>query len=332
MEFSDLSDTELLSQLVTLTGQQRVILAHLLATLGEVEERRLHLEAACSSLFDYCVQRLGMSEGEAFRRITAARLARRFPAILECIERGELHLSAVVLLRDHLTVENHRELLRAASGKTRRKVQEMLAARFPRPDASPRIRALPTRAAGIEPLSADRYRVQFTASAELRRKLERAADLMRHRNPTGELAAIVERGLDLLISQLEKERLGKTGRAAKKPMPRATRPGYVTKAVRREAFERDGEQCSFVDREGRRCSSRAFLELDHAHPRALGGSGETKNIRVLCRAHNRRMAERAFGREHVDRKIHLRQRKCGAPRATECGGEASRTATQRSPP
>lgn len=318
MTVTDLSDTELLSRLRELTSQGRVLLARLLVTLAEVEERRLHLAAACSSLFDFCIQRLGMSEGEAFRRITAARLARRFPVILERIERGDLHLSAVVMLRDYLTPDNQEELLDAASGKSKRRVQEILAAWFPRPDAPPRIRELPEYAGSIEPLSARRYMVQFTARDELRQKLERAMGLMGHRNPGGDIAVVVERALDLLITQLEKERLGKTARPAKRPAGRMTRPGYVTKAVRREAFERDGEQCSFVDDEGRRCSSRELLELDHARPRARGGTGEASNIRVLCRAHNRGMAEKAFGRAHVEEKIHLRRRKRGSrPASTE---------------
>ena len=70
------------------------------------QERRLDLRAACSSMFDFCVRRLGMSEGAAYRRITAARLVRRFPCLLAVIERGELHLSTLVLLREHLNDTN----------------------------------------------------------------------------------------------------------------------------------------------------------------------------------------------------------------------------------
>src|SRR5216683_306889 len=143
MNLTDLSNAELLSGLHTLVGQGRRLLAALVTHLAEVEERRLHLEAACSSMFDFCVRRLGMSEGEAFRRITAARLARRFPTLLARIERGDLHLSALVLLRDHLTEENHHELFDQVSGATKRQVEQLLAARFPRPDAPTQIRKLP---------------------------------------------------------------------------------------------------------------------------------------------------------------------------------------------
>ena len=75
-KLSAVSDELLLQDLSgLLTGGARVeerIVAH----LAEVEGRRLHLKAATSSLFDYCLRRLALSESEAFHRITAARLAR----------------------------------------------------------------------------------------------------------------------------------------------------------------------------------------------------------------------------------------------------------------
>ena len=37
-------------------------------------------------------------------------------------------------------------------------------------------------------------------------------------------------------------------------------------------------------------------------PRARGGAGDDpKNLRVLCQAHNRLLAEQAYGREHIER-------------------------------
>ena len=76
----------------------------------------------------------------------------------------------------------------------------------------------------------------------------------------------------------------------------------MSAAVRREVFERDGEQCTFVDALGRRCPARAFLELDHRTPRALGGTGDATNLSVTCRRHNSLAAERAFGREHIEKR------------------------------
>jgi hypothetical protein len=146
-ELGDVTDRDLQTELARLLANGARTEARIIAHLAAVEERRLHLEAGSSSLFDYCCHRLGLSENEAFHRITAARLARRFPAIFSLIQRRALHLTAVCLLRDYLTPENHRELLEEASGKTKLQVQEMLARRFPRPDVASTIRKLPSRRA-----------------------------------------------------------------------------------------------------------------------------------------------------------------------------------------
>jgi 5-methylcytosine-specific restriction endonuclease McrA len=153
----------------------------------------------------------------------------------------------------------------------------------------------------IEPLAPARYRVEFTASDELKHKLGRVADLMRHSNPSGELSVIVERALDLLLAKLEKERLAKSTRAREASPPRNKRRGYVARSVRREVFERDGERCTFFDESGRRCESRTWLELDHRIARARGGADDASNLQVRCRAHNRLAAEQLFGREHMER-------------------------------
>ena len=88
-----LSDTQVLSGLDTLVRAHRNTTAEIVAHLGEVEERRLHLKAATPSLFAYCTERLGLSEDEASRRIDVARLARRFPKIFEMLACGELSLT-----------------------------------------------------------------------------------------------------------------------------------------------------------------------------------------------------------------------------------------------
>jgi hypothetical protein len=353
-ELDHRSDAQRLAGLDTIVGSCRQRTAELIAHLGEVEARQLHLEAACGSMFDYCVRRLGLSEDEACRRIDVARLARRCPALFPRLASGEISLTVAAALKPYLAEDNQVELLAAVAGKTVQQAREALAALFPRPDVAPSVRKLPVRRAvlpagaartsekvpapmlfegpfgatseatpttaaphrversaparigppPIEPLSEARYRVQFTASTSLKEKLDQARDLMRHRNPSGDFGPIVERALDLLLEQLMKERFG----AARRPRPsgNATSP-RVTNAARRAVLERDGLQCSWVDEQGRRCESRAWLELDHRHPRAKGGGSEPENLRMLCRSHNRFAAEQAYGRDTIEAAIAGRQ-------------------------
>lgn len=304
-----LSDSELLEGATSCYGEERLWAARVVAHLVEIERRNLHAKAAYSSLFDFCRRGLGMSDGVAWRRVNAANLVKRFPVILDRLQKGEMHMSGLELLGKHLQEENHAELLEACARKSVRQMREVLAARFPRPDVPDRIAAVPSAEVRsrdvMEPLSQERYRIELTAGKELCTKLERARALMRHRHPTGEIAPILDKALDLLIAQLEKQRLGATARSTKKKDGDAkpTRPGYVPRAVRREVYARDGDQCTYRSADGRRCEERGFIELDHDESRALGGSDDAHNVRLLCRTHNQLHAENVFGRETIKRKI-----------------------------
>ena len=108
------------------------------------DTRDVFLRDGYSSLFVYCRDALGMSEGEAYNRIEVARAARRFPVVLEMLSDGRVHLTAVRLLAPHLTADNHADVLSSARGKTKLEIQEIVALAATRPDAPPRlIRELP---------------------------------------------------------------------------------------------------------------------------------------------------------------------------------------------
>src|SRR5262245_61278207 len=74
-----LSDRTLLRDLSALIARNRATTAELLAHLAETDARRLYAPAGYSSMYAYCVQELRLSEEAAFKRIHAARTARRFP-------------------------------------------------------------------------------------------------------------------------------------------------------------------------------------------------------------------------------------------------------------
>ena len=139
---SHLADGTLLKKLDMLVTQDRSTTAELLAHLAEVDERKLYLPAACHSMYAYCVRELHMSEDMAFKRIQAARAARKFPTVFPALADGRLHLSAVVLLAPHLTPDTVTDLLAAARHKTRAEIELLLAQRFSQPDV-PTLRLWP---------------------------------------------------------------------------------------------------------------------------------------------------------------------------------------------
>lgn len=85
----------------------------------------------------------------AYKRIRAARAARRFPVIFDMLADGRMHLTGVVLLAPCLTEHTAEELLVAATRKTTKQIERLLAEHFPRPD-------VPTRVVPVAPVSGDR--------------------------------------------------------------------------------------------------------------------------------------------------------------------------------
>src|SRR5438132_787027 len=140
---TQLSDAALVAEVTRLAGSERTATTSLIAHLAELFARRLHERAGFSSLFTYCTEVLRLSEHEAYDRMKAAKVVRRYPAVLALLDSGRVNLTTVRLLGPHLTRKNHAELFAAACGKRKRQVQELLARRFPRPDVVASVRKLP---------------------------------------------------------------------------------------------------------------------------------------------------------------------------------------------
>jgi hypothetical protein len=64
----------------------------------------------------------------------------------------------------------------------------------------------------VEPLAPDRHPVRFTASTELRDKLERLQALMRSSVRDGDLARIINMVVTEKLERIEAKRFGKTRR------------------------------------------------------------------------------------------------------------------------
>jgi 5-methylcytosine-specific restriction endonuclease McrA len=285
---------------------------------------------------------LHLSEHAAYGRIEAARVAHKYPVLLLRLQAGDLTLTTIAVLAPHLTPDNHPQLIDAARRKSKREVEHLVATLRPQPSVPSLVRKLPPQTeerrgtnvatspvsqpvtlptavtslepvltppkmkpALIQPLAAERYKVQFTVTGTTCEKLRRVQDLMRHTCPNGDVGIVFERALTLLLEHLEKIKLARVSRPQR---PRGATSGsrHVPAAVRRAVWMRDNGQCAFIGTRGR-CTERGFLELHHVVPFADGGRAVVDNIQLRCRAHNQYEADRWFGagnppvvREHRD--------------------------------
>ncbi len=106
----------------------------------------------------YATTRLHLSDAEAYLRITAARLSRRFPMVLDMLADGRLHLSAIAKLAPHLREDNAEVLLGRAARRSKREIELLVAELAPRPDVPSRMRRLPDAPAVRATVSAVEFR------------------------------------------------------------------------------------------------------------------------------------------------------------------------------
>lgn len=346
---STLPNHRLLARMHELVRRDNALEAELLAYLGEVDARRLYLDEGFSSLFQFCTRALHFAEGVAYKRIQAARAARRHPQLLDAVRGGELHVTGVSLLAPRLDSGSCAELIAAARHRSADEIKKLLADREPRPDVPTLLTRLPapvaapapalTRAAEAgpatagegengaaggppvpaepgpaasaceppvprartEPLGAERYAVQFTASGEVFAQLQELRALMRHQFPDGDVGKILARAIGDLLAQVRKRKLGACAKPHPAKPPKAHPSRHIPAAIRRAVAQRDGGRCTFASASGRRCEAREFLEFDHVEPWQRTRCHSVEGIRLRCRAHNQHTAERDFGERHMNR-------------------------------
>jgi len=153
----------------------------------------------------------------------------------------------------------------------------------------------PPQPVAVVPLAPQRYKVQFTASAATCDKLRRAQELLRHQIPNGDLAAVVDLALDLLVGSLEKKKFGATDRPRRSGAVAPASSRHIPAEVKRAVWQRDRGGCTFVSPSGEHCMERGQLEFDHIRPHADGGRATVDNVRLLCRRHNQHEAQQFFG-------------------------------------
>jgi hypothetical protein len=258
-----------LSELVQCNSLTAQVLAHLV----ELEERQLHLELGFTSLFSYCVEGLGMSEGTAGRRVTAMRVCRRFPDVFDRVARGELHFTADAELR---------ELIERA--------RELASHRVPKGDLASLMKLM---VAGFVKQEEKR---RFGIGARLRRTGDelKSSGMTEAAAPPGG-AAVAAGASEATVN-------------AEHPTTTRRHSRYLRMQVRREIHARDGGRCAYVSPDGRRCRARAFIQIDHVEPFSRNGSSDARNLRLLCMGHNLLHARKCFGKLHMAAKSAARSR------------------------
>jgi hypothetical protein len=262
----DISDEDLLRYVAHLARQERHATAQLIASLTELDARKLYLREGCAYYCNLLQSARHKSRREVEQIVASLRPKPDVPTSIR-----KLPEQKVTKSRDAQCAEGT-DVVEA------------------KPESARQVTTV--RQSVIAPLAPARYRMQFTMSEESYQMLLRAQKLLRHTIPNGDPAEIVDRALTLLVEHLEKTKCAATARPrASCGVAAASR--HIPAAVRRVVWARDGGQCAFVGAAGR-CTERGCLEFHHLVPHASGGPPTVGNIALRCRSHNQYEALQEF--------------------------------------
>ena len=289
-----LSDQSLLAEIKLLRGTENQLVADVVLHLREIDRRGLYRDAGYSSLFTYCREALGYSEGASARRVRAARVLEKSPEVYELLREGKLTLCALSEVAPVINQSNKAEVLSRTEGISKREAA-IVAVQFGAPVKAkkdcirPRLVEVTPPVEWIAPVVEERVSFSFEAKKEMRELFEEAKELIGHCG----MAEVFEKTLREFVEK----RRGSKRRTPPVELKKSIR--YIPKAVKVQVRERDNGQCVFVSDDERRCTERCGLEVDHVVPFSMGGTREVGNLRLLCRAHNQLYAERVFGKEFM---------------------------------
>ncbi|UOF02729.1 HNH endonuclease [Bdellovibrio reynosensis] len=321
---SRLSNLELETRLKDLVQKERKLLHVILEHIREIDARKLYLEKAYSSIYEYLTKELGYSGSAAMRRLEAARLMRDVPEIAERIQEGSLNLSQIGELSravkekekmsgDKVSPLQKQELIAMVSGRTTQEAQHELA----------RILDLPIKEFDEQRVQKDEsVRLEITLSKNQYEKLMQCKDLAAHilleGNGSVSMTDVIEflanHYLDKKIKKTKNKSVKQTAKVDR-PLenqvvprnphspcssqePKSSKPAIittetvverksVTPKLRRLIFQRD-KCCQYVDlKSGKQCKSTFALQVDHRMSKWAGGGNHLNNLQLLCAQHNR---------------------------------------------
>jgi hypothetical protein len=151
----------------------------------------------------------------------------------------------------------------------------------------------------VEPLSPQRYKVQFTAGEEYVKLVEEAQALLSHSAPRDRGRDSAQKSEPEPQSEHQQPDAEHGQSQIESEYPRR-RGRHVPAAVRRAVFERDEGRCTYADSSGQRCAETHRLELHHLRAFARGGEHTEENLTLRCHAHNALAAEEDFGRHLIE--------------------------------
>ncbi len=315
----NLTNEELEVRLKEFVSKEKFLLHIILDHIKEVDRRKLYLEKAYPSLYEYLVKELGYSGSAAIRRQEAARLLTEIPQLGQKIRNGTINLSQIVELRKaikrkeslnykktldknlaRLPLQEKLHLLSSIENKSTLETQKIVSS----------VLDLPVQTHDALVAQKDNsYRLEITLTKEQYNLLlqfkDKTAHSLKQQHQDFSWASVLTHMAEIYLKKnstklnrkeqknIFQDQLISTEKRTQHKEPTKTKNTRMTHKLRRTILDRD-LSCQFKDPiSGKICGSTFLLQVDHkvpnwAQPYAnVPNPHHPTNLQVLCASHNK---------------------------------------------
>jgi hypothetical protein len=303
---------------LTLSKQFHQTENELLEVLGQIDEQKVYLELGYSSLFQYSVSALGLSEQKAYALMKVSRKSKEIPELKAHIQNGSLSVSKAIRIMSVIRPDNQNVWIEKAKTLPKVELEKEIASLHPEVVTKETVRRL----------DENRSRISLSLPDELLQEFKRAQTLESMRNKK---SLNLEETLQFVLADYLERRdpVRKAKRICDKTSlrepsePRALSQGTLearatfrqetseasvnlfreivpTKSVsqllqhrrplpafvKHQVFQRDQGKCQFKSSEGLVCDSREFVQIHHVVAVSKGGTNHLSNLQTLCSRHH----------------------------------------------
>jgi len=207
-----LNENHLLAATINAAQEERKWTGVLLEHLMECDRRGLHLKLGYSSLHEFAVQYLGLSDGAAHRRIQSMRLTAQVPVVAEKISQGEITLSHASKLQSYfqceerigngLTIEEKTEWVKKSQNLSVRNLEREILK-----EASLEVKTRLLEK--TREISAEHTELRVAVTHDFVEKLEELKNFLGHTLADGKIQTLFEKLVDQeLVRQRKKHGIG----------------------------------------------------------------------------------------------------------------------------
>lgn len=253
--------------------------ADLIDIFQKIEDAKVFRKMGYSSLFDYGVKALRLSEANTYAFIQVARKSRDVPALKSARRDGSLSVSKAKKIVSVITSENQEDWLMKAQSLSKNLLEKEVA----------RVNPKTAVQESSKYVTECRLELKLGISEELLKNLKRVQDIESQRTrKSASLEDALREMTELYLERNDPVRKAERARPQLVPGPVEGEGRKRVPAVLKHAIQfRDEGQCTHLNPDGSRCTQTRWLETHHLKPVSMGGTNSISNLTTLCFHHHR---------------------------------------------